>query len=225
MPKLTKRFVEAIKPDTHKKLIHWDTELKGFGVIILPSGRLTYCIQYRNINRIKKRLKIGIHGQLNTEEARTLAKKYLGEIAHGEDPAAKKKESRDLPLIKNLAQDYLERYAIPRKRQRSVEEDKKLLRNIILPSIGNQQVQHISRRTIESIHLQLEKTPYQANRVLALLSKMFSLAIAWKWRGDNPVKGIERYQEEKRDRWFNKEEVGRFWKVLEHYSSDSASFV
>lgn len=225
MPKLTKRFVEAIKPDTHKKLIYWDTEIKGFGVIVLPSGRLTYCIQYRNINRIKKRLKIGVHGQLNTEEARTLAKKYLGEIAHGEDPAAKKKENRDLPLIKNLAQDYLERYAAPRKRHRSIEEDKKLLRNIILPSIGNQQVQNTSRRAIESIHLQLERTPYQANRVLALLSKMFSLAIAWKWRDDNPVKGIERYQEEKRDRWLNREELSRFWKALECYPNHYASLV
>jgi len=225
MPKLTKRFVEAIKPDTQKKLIYWDTELKGFGVIAQPSGRLTYCVQYRNINRIKKRLKIGVHGQLNTEEARTLAKQYLGEIAHGEDPATKKKENRDLPLIKILAQDYLDRYAAPRKRSRSIEEDKKLLNNIILPTIGNQQVRQISRRTIESLHLKLEKTPYQANRVLALLSKMFSLAIAWKWRDDNPVKGIERYQEEKRDRWLNREELGRFWKVLECYPNHFASII
>ena len=224
MPKLTKRFVEAIIPDTKKTLIYWDTELRGFGVVVLPSGRRTYCIQYRNTNRIKKRLKIGVYGQLNTEEARNLAKKYLGDIAHGEDPAAKKKENRELPLIKNLAQDYLDRYAEPRKRKRSIEEDKKLLQNIILPSIGNERVKDISRRTIESLHLQLEKTPYQANRVLALLSKMFSLANAWEWRDDNPVKGIERYQEEKRDRWLNKEEICRFLEILERYPYHPVSF-
>lgn len=94
-----------------------------------------------------------------------------------------------------------------------------------MPSIGNQQVQNTSRRAIESIHLQLERTPYQANRVLALLSKMFSLAIAWKWRDDNPVKGIERYQEEKRDRWLNREELNRFWKALECYPNHYASLV
>jgi hypothetical protein len=123
MRKITKRFVEAIVPQPDKKLLqHWDIELKGFGVLVLPSGRRTYFIQYRNSRRIRKHLKIGIHGQISTEEARMLAKKYLGEIAHGEDPAAKKKENRDLPLIKDLAQDYLDRYA-PRKRPRSIKED------------------------------------------------------------------------------------------------------
>lgn len=223
MPKITKRFVESISLNLKKTVRHWDTELRGFGVLVLPSGRITYCIKYRNSSRIQKHLKIGVHGQINTEEARTLAKKYLGEIAHGEDPAAKKKENRDLPLIRDLVQDYLDRYA-PRKRQRSIEEDLKLLRKIILPSIGNLQVKNISRRTIESLHLQLEKTPYQANRVLALLSKMFSLALAWGWREDNPVKGIERYQEEKRDRWLDKKELNKFWKTLELYPNHPATF-
>jgi integrase len=222
MPKITKRFVESITPDFKKALRHWDTELKGFGVLILPSGRITYCIKYRNSTRIQKHLKIGVHGQINAEEARALAKKYLGEIAHGDDPAAKRKENRDLPLIKDLAQDYLERYA-PRKRIRSVEEDKKLLRKIILPSLGNQLVKQVSRRTIENLHLQLEKTPYQANRVLALLSKMFSLATAWEWRDDNPIKGIERFQEEKRDRWLDKVESRQLWEVLESYPQHQAA--
>jgi hypothetical protein len=110
----------------------------------------TYFVQYRNSARVRKHLKIGVHEQISTEEARTFAKKHLGEIAHGQDPAAKKKENRDLLLIKDLSQDYLDRYAVPRKKARSAEEDKKLLRNIILPSIGNQQVKRISRRTIES---------------------------------------------------------------------------
>lgn len=225
MPKITKRFVEAITPQPDRTLQHWDSELKGFGILVLPSGRRTYFIQYRISNRIRKHLKIGIHGQISTEEARTLAKKYLGEIAHGEDPATKKKENRDLPLIKDLAQDYLDRYAIPKKRPRSIAEDKKLLKNIILPTIGNQQVKHISRRTIENLHNQLEKAPYQANRVLALLSKMLSLAIAWGWKSDNPVKGIERYQEEKRDRWLDEQELNQFWDALENYPYHPATFV
>lgn len=222
MPKITKRFVEAIQPQI-KALRYWDNELKGFGVLVLPSGRITYCIQYRNSHRIQKHLKIGVHGQLNTEEARVLAKKYIGEIAHGGDPVTSKKEREGLPLIKDLVQDYLNRYA-PRKRQRSVTEDNKLLKKYILPVLGNEQVKKVSRRTIESLHLRLAKTPYQANRVLALLSKMFSLAVSWEWRPDNPVKGIERYQEEKRDRWLNKEELTRFWDALECYPHHSAAY-
>ena len=180
-------------------------------------------MQYWNSSRVRKHFKIGVHGQLNTEEARVLAKKYIGEIAHGGDPVASKKDHKGLPLIKDLVQDYLNRYA-PRKRPRSVVEDNKLLNKYILPALGNEQVKKVSRRTIESLHLRLAKTPYQANRVLALLSKMFSLAVSWEWRPDNPVKGIDRYQEEKRDRWLSKEELNRFWDVLERYHHHPAAF-
>ena len=60
MPKLTKRFVESIVPDIQKMIKHWDSELKGFGLIVLPSGRRTYCVQYRNIQRIQKMFKIDL---------------------------------------------------------------------------------------------------------------------------------------------------------------------
>jgi integrase len=223
MTKLTKRLVESIKPDTKKTLIFWDVELKGFGVVVLPSGRRTYCIQYRNQNRVKKRLKIGIHGHITAEEARMLAKKKLNLVTNGEDPVAVKKEKDALPLIHDLSHDYLERYA-PRKRPRSIIEDKKLLKNIILPEFGNQKVKYINRRDIESLHLRLENTPTQANRVLALLSKMMTLALAWGWRDDHPVKGVERYQEEKRDRWLDTKELAQLWKSLERYPTHPQAF-
>jgi integrase len=216
MPKITKRFVESIVPDASKILKHWDTDLKGFGVLVLPSGRCTYCVKYRNANRMQKHLKIGVHGHINTEEARTLAKQYLGGIAHGEDPVLSKKRYKELPVMKILAQEYLDRH-VSRKREKSSQEDKRLIEKHILPIFSNRQLVGISRREVENLHHDLKKTPYQANRILALLSKMFSLAIAWEWCTDNPVIGIERYQEEKRDRWLNKEELGRFWAILELY--------
>ena len=92
MPKFTKRFVESIVPDTQKMTKYWDSELKGFGLIILPSGRRTYCVQYRNAQRVQKMFKIGTHGQITTEEARVLAKKYLSGVVHGHDPVQVKKD-------------------------------------------------------------------------------------------------------------------------------------
>ncbi len=74
MPKLTKRFIESIVPDPQKPLKYWDDEVSRFGVVILPSGRRTYCIEYRNANHVQKRVKIGVHGQITLEEARNLAK-------------------------------------------------------------------------------------------------------------------------------------------------------
>lgn len=223
MPKITKRFVESILPDQKTTLKYWDSELKGFGIVILPSGRRTYCVQYRNQQRILKRLKIGVHGQLTTEEARELAKKRLGQVAHGEDPAEEKRAFKNLATMKDLACDYAERHGC-RKRPRSLKEDQKLLKNIILPYFSDKKIVHVSRRDIENLHHKLAETPYQANRVLALLSKMFSLAFAWEWRSDNPVKGIERYYEEKRDRWLDKKELHQFWEVLERHPHNPSAF-
>lgn len=224
MPKITKRFVEGIVPDSKKALIFWDSEQKGFGVVILPSGRRTYCIQYRNTVHVKKRLKIGIHGQITTEEARILAKKHLGRIAHGEDLVEDAKQTRSLATMADLAQDYIERHA-KKKRAKSLREDEKLLQNIILPTLGSFKVKIITRRDLETLHLHLQDTPYQANRVLALLSKMFSLAVSWEWRADNPVHGIERFQEEKRDRWLNDEELQRIFAVLDQYPTHLTAYV
>ncbi|MBX9787036.1 MAG: Arm DNA-binding domain-containing protein [Alphaproteobacteria bacterium] len=197
MFKFTKRFVESITPDPQKIIKLWDSELKGFGLIVLPSGRRTYCIQYRSAQRVKKMFKLGTHGQITTEEARSLAKKYLSGVIHGQDPVAMKKETRGLPTMNDLASDYILYHAEKNKRPKSLQEDQRLLKNIILPVFGNQQVAYLRRRDIETLHLEHKKTPYQANRVLALLSTMFTLANAWGWREDNPAKGIKRYQEKK----------------------------
>lgn len=225
MFKFTKRFVESITPDPQKMIKFWDSELKGFGLIVLPSGRRTYCIQYRNVQRVKKMFKLGTHGQITTEEARSLAKKYLSSIVHGQDPVAMKKETRGLPTMNDLARDYILYHGEKNKRPKSLQEDQRLLKNIILPAFGSQQVAYLRRRDIEILHLEHKKTPYQANRVLALLSTMFTIANAWGWREDNPAKGVKRYQEEKRVRWLTEEELPVLWKVLDEYSNQSVACV
>ncbi|MBS0186005.1 MAG: tyrosine-type recombinase/integrase [Proteobacteria bacterium] len=144
-------------------------------------------------------------------------------ITQGEDPAEQKRALKHLPDIHELAQDYVDRYG-KNKRPRSLEEDKKLLRNHIILKLGDRKVAHLSRRDVENFHTALKETPYQANRALALLSKMISLAIAWGWRSDNPVKDIPRFPEEKRDRWLNKEEISRLWKTLDDYKRPSSFF-
>ena len=64
-----------------------------------------------------------------------------------------------------------------------------MLENVTLPAVVTKKVASIERRDIESMHLRLSDRPYQANRVLALISKMLNLAVEWGWRRDNPAKG------------------------------------
>ena len=98
-----------------------------------------------------------------------------------------------------------------------------MLDNIVLPRLRPKKVEAVTRRDVETIHVALRDRPYQANRVLALLSKMFNLAVVWDWRPDNPVKGIERYQEEKRDRWLSNEESRRLCEVLDGHPNQRAA--
>ncbi len=144
-------------------------------------------------------------------------------MSHGEDPLAQKKALKHLPSIKELSADYIERYG-KNKRPRSLKEDQLLLQGHIVPKLGDKKVVHLSRRDVESFHAGLKETPYQANRVLALLSKMMSLAVAWGWRADHPVKGVPRFPEEKRDRWLDKEELSRLWSVLDSYTAQPSAF-
>jgi integrase len=53
---------------------------------------------------------------------------------------------------------------------------------------------------------------------------MMSLAVAWGWRADHPVKGVPRFPEEKRDRWLDKEELSRLWSVLDSYTAQPSAF-
>jgi integrase len=98
-----------------------------------------------------------------------------------------------------------------------------MLDRIVLPAMGSKKVAAVGRRDIEAIHTRLQDRPYQANRVLALMSTMFNLALRWQWRSDNPVKGIKRYAEEKRDRWLSEHELRRLCRVLEGHPNQRAS--
>ncbi len=214
--KLTKRTVESIMPADQDILV-WDEALPGFGVRVKPSGVRSYVVQYRNRKTgASRRMTIGQHGPLLTfDQAKKQARLILADAVRGADPVAERQAARQAPTMADLAADYLERHAIPKKRPNSVRNDQAMLQNIILPKLGRRKVEATTRRDIESIHVGMRDRPYQANRVLALLSKMFNLAISWQWRTDNPAKGIERYDEGKRDRYLTDDELRRLCDVLD----------
>lgn len=225
--KLTKRIVESTVPDSTKRVILWDTEVTGFCLRIYPSGKRTYFLQYRNKERKTHKIKLGVHGTTTTELAREKAIKLSLRISAGEDPSVSLPSMEDTAprTMYDLAAEYLRLHARVKKTLRCYKEDETFLKNIILKKYGKLQVSYISTFDIQNLHSELKKTPYRANRVIALLSKMFNLAIQWKWRSDNPVKGIEKYQEYKRHRWLNDEELQRLWSALDSYYNQSIANV
>ena len=222
--KLTKLAVEQI-PAQGAEVVVWDTALPGFGVRVKPTGVRSYIIQYRDrTTGASKRMTIGQHGALLTfDQAKKHARGILADALRGQDPVGERRAGRKALNMADLASDYLERHAVPKKRPKSVRDDRAMLENVILPAVGTKKVASIERRDIESMHLRLSDRPYQANRVLALISKMLNLAVEWGWRRDNPAKGIQRYREEKRDRWLTDEELSRLVRVLENHPNIRAA--
>ena len=212
MPKLVERVVNSIEPDPTKEQFVWDNELKGFGLRVSPKGRKTFFLQYRVDGRTR-RIKLGVHPKLKAEKARSIAMIRFGKIEEGSDPSKERHERRKAPTMANLAADYLERHA-PKKRESSVRNDRQMLTRFIIPRLGNKLVKDVTLRDVEGLHLSLERTPYQANRVLALLSKMLSMAVSWNWCASNPSRGIKRFAENPRERWLVDEELIRLSDAL-----------
>jgi integrase len=213
--KLTKSVVESLACGSEEYVV-WDSALPGFGIRVKPSNVKSYIVQYRNRKTGASRRKtIGQHGPLLTfHKAKERARIILADALKGNDPVADDRTVRDAPTMRQLAADYLEQHAVPKKRARSVKNDCSIVDRIILPRLGSKKVAAVQSRDIQSLHVLMRKTPYQANRLLALLSKMLSLAVKWEWRGDNPVKGIERFQEERRERWLSDHELSQLLSVL-----------
>jgi len=91
MPHLTKRTVESARP-REREYILWDESLPGFGLRVFPSGKRSYCIQYRSGGRTR-RMALGLHGVLTPARARQRAQELLSDAKLGagrlpEDPQA-----------------------------------------------------------------------------------------------------------------------------------------
>jgi len=225
MPRLTKRFVETIEAAT-APVYAWDDQLAGFGIKVLSTGRRKYVCKYRlgggRAGRDRWYL-IGTHGQITCDQAREMAMQILSAVARGQDPQSNRLAAREAPTLSDLWNRYSTEH-LPRKKASSGIDDNQKARDYILPRLGRRKVAEITRADVHDLHRELADRPYQANRVLALLSKMLNLAEAWGYRpdGSNPCRHIEKYKEQARQRYLNNGELCQLGVALDELEANSA---
>jgi integrase len=224
MATLTKRTVDATKPDPNVVRFVWDDELKGLGLRVTPAGHKSYVFQYRLGGRAvnARRVTIGEHGAVTPDQARKEAKKMAGMVAAGRCPATEREaakqaraDAQTAPTIATLAAEFLaDRRA--KKKAGTVTEYGRMLNKDVLPVLGNARVATVTRAQVAKLHLAMNERPYLANRVLAVLSAMFRFAELHGDRpvGTNPCTGIEPYPERSRERYLSEEELKRFGAAL-----------
>jgi integrase len=212
--KLTKRLVENILPQSVDVIIR-DSELQGFRLKVTPSGKRIYMLYYRNAEGRQRKPAIGEHGKITCEQARVIAKQWLGEVAKGDDPSLKKQNSYKVLSVAELAEKYLKLHAIHKKIS-SQEGDIHHLKKHILPKIGSNKVDGITKNDIARLHTAMSNTPISANRSLALLKTMFKLGIEWGdiTHGINPAMGVKPFKEHSKERFLSVDELKVLGDVL-----------
>jgi len=212
--KLNKQIIATAKHHGRESII-WDTDVPGLGLRITKTGAKSFILKTRiggGRSAPVRKPTLGKVGNLTLDQARVKAREWKALASDGIDPVRNKEKSGR--TVSDLCAEYLIVHA-PRKR--SANEDKTKIDQYLIPRLGRLLVSDISFTDIERLHRTMKKTPYAANRTLALISKMFALAIKWEWTEKNPTIGIERYPEEKRERFLSPNEIKRLSQALSDY--------
>ncbi len=224
--RLTKKIVESATYEGNggSRYVLWDEEVRGLGLRVFPSGRKSFVLLYRVDGR-QRLMKLGSYGVFTVQDARKKAKALLYNVElHQEDPLAVRRARSKVRTVIEVAQRYLKEHAEVKKKSASVKNDEQMLRDYVLPGIGRMRIEAVSRADIAAVHHSLRDKPYAANRVLALLSKLFGLCEAWGLRADNsnPCRHVERFKEKRRERYLSQQELRRLVDVLDEVEEEES---
>ena len=169
-----------------------------------------------------RRVTIGRHGQLTPTAARAEAKRLLGEIASGSDPAVERDKVRAGRSLAVVLDQFMAEHVRPKLKASTAREYERSARLYIIPRLGRRPIGELMRQDIAKLHHELASTPYQANRTLALLSKFFGWAEKHGLRpdGSNPCRHVEKYREGRRERFLSQAELARLGDALREAEQD-----
>lgn len=211
MPKISintinDRFIKTLEvPQNTVHKIYWDGKTTGFGVRITKSGKISFVLRYI-INGRERKYTIGGYPTHSALSARETAIKLKGEVAKGFDPLEKRITDYNAYTLNELIEEYLQKMQ-GKLRENTIKMYKIFTNKNIKSNIGKCKINTIRKREVEILHHNLNETPSLANRLLIMLSSVFSYAINHGFITQNPCIGIKKYTEEKRERYLAKSEI------------------
>jgi integrase len=211
--RITKRVVDGLKPQATEFAV-WDSKLPGFGVRVRPSGAMSYVVVYRagsGRGAPVRRFTIASVGKAAPDTARRRAKAILAAVAHGRDPAGDKATERGMLTTAALADRFVSEHVEQKRKPGTVAFYRHLLEKIIKPELGTTKADKVTRAQVAKLHGKLKGTPFQANRVLAVIASMYAFAgrSGIVLEGVNPARRIEQFKEHRRERFLTGEELVR----------------
>jgi integrase len=214
--KLTKRAVDGLQATPGGDYFVWDTELKGFGVRVSAKGKKVFVLKYRPIGRREsRRVTLGVVGPLSVVEARKQARRLIADVVNGGDPSRERKASKLIPTVRQLGEAYLTDVKA-RLKLRTATDYEAIWENNIDPTLGSNRVADVTPADVARVHRALSKTPYQANRVLAVIGAFFTFAAreGHRARHDNPAHYIKFFPEKARERFLSPAEFKKLGDAL-----------
>jgi hypothetical protein len=188
----------------------FDTDVRGFSITIYPSGNRAFTLDYRIAGR-QRRMTIGRWPEWNTTAARERAKELRRDIDEGIDPLSLRETSREAPRVNDMIARYLAEHT-PHLAARNAADQHTIMHKLVAPDWGKKLVTEITKADVEKLLTKIaagrarpskakpnnrarklqgpKPTPVRANRVGEVLRKMFTLAIGWGMRTDNPASGF-----------------------------------
>lgn len=215
--KLTKRVVDAARPAADRYTI-WDAQVPGFGLRITSAGTKTFILRYRPKGKLaaKRYVTLGRFGLITVEEARDQAKRKLGAVANGEDPARQAAALWAVPILEEVAADFLSEHVELKRKPKTASSYRHALYHHVVPRLGRRRLNDITKLDISSLHDSLSSTPYMANYVTTVLSSLYSWAGRRGLVGEdfNPARRIDKFRESRRERFLSRDEFARLGAAL-----------
>ena len=203
--------------------------------VCTAAGARSFILNYRTRGGKERRYTIGDATNWQCTAARKVAKEIRRKIPDGYDPLSVIEAERGAKTVAGMCARFVEDH-LPELRAKTAADYRSMIERDILPAIGRLKLVDVKPDDIDGLHRKISRghgehkaRPYRANRVAALLSKMFNLAVhRWQWLSANPVRGLKRNQEDKRQRYLINGELQRAHGSACHvrrYAGSRISFV